>query len=235
MKRIPTHVEGLDSVIQGGPFEGSLILVRGAPGTGKTILVLQSLYNSALAGDVGIYFTFDETPQNLAWYAATFGWQIGALQKEKKLYIYYLGKNEYDRFRPDRLDTLRERLEYIIKSTGAKRVAIDSMTTITHYLAGVLGLHTEIDVMAVMYDVVRALNDLAKSLGIILYVVIHPDDPANLVFESVSDGVLDMFFYEDVGGVKQRGLRVSKMRATSHPLDTLSVFFERDGIEIETL
>ncbi len=235
MRRIPTHIPGLDSALQGGPVEGSLVLVKGAPGVGKTIFVLQSIYAAALTGETGIYFTFDEAPQTIGWYSAIFGWDVPALQKDKKMYIYYLSEQEYERFRPDRLDTLKERLEYIIKSTGAKRVVIDSMTTISLYLARTLGLHTEIDVRAVIQQVLRTLSDLAKSLGILLYITVLPDDPAISTYESMADGVIELFYYEDVGGVTQRGLRIPKMRATHHPLDRLSVYIEREGMEVESL
>jgi len=235
VKRLPTYIPGLDAQISGGPPEGSLVLVRGAPGTGKTVLVLQSLYSAALQGEPGIYFTFDETPQNLAWYSATFGWNIGALQQEKRFYIYYLSEAEYERFRPDRVDTLKQRLEYIIKSTGAKRVAIDSMTTISHYLINTLGISTDLQLRSAMLPVVKALNELAKSLNILLYVVIHPSDPAAPVYEALSDGIFDIIYYKDIGGITQRGLKITKLRSTKHPLDVLGVWIEKHGMEVESL
>ncbi len=235
MERIPTHVSGFDAVVQGGPPKGSLVLLVGEPGTGKTIFALQSIYAAALAGDCGIYFTFDEAPQTIGWYSAVFGWDIPLLQREKKIYLYYLGDQEYDRFRPDRLDTLKERLEYIIKSTGARRVAIDSITTISYHLSRVLGLHTEIDVRGAMQLVMRTLSSVAKDMGVLFYIVALPDDPALPLMMAMSDGVVEFFHYEDVGGVMQRGLRIRKMRATRHPLDRLSVFLERTGMEVESL
>ena len=36
MKRIPTHVDGLDEVLGGGVPEGNVVLVSGSPGTMKT-------------------------------------------------------------------------------------------------------------------------------------------------------------------------------------------------------
>ena len=235
MRRLPTYIPGLDAQISGGPPEGSLVLVRGEPGTGKTILVLQSLYSAALQGEPGIFFTFDETPQNLAWYSATFGWNIGALQQEKRFYIYYLSEAEYERFRPDRVDTLKQRLEYIIKSTGAKRVAIDSMTTISHYLINALGISTDLQLRSAMLPVIKTLNELAKSLNILLYIVIHPSDPAAPVYEALSDGVFDLIYYKDIGGITQRGLKITKLRSTKHPLDVLGVWIEKHGMEVESL
>ncbi|MCX6775228.1 MAG: hypothetical protein NT130_00005, partial [Candidatus Micrarchaeota archaeon] len=47
IKRVPTGIEELDKIIDGGFPEGSTILVKGSPGTLKTILGLQFLYNGA--------------------------------------------------------------------------------------------------------------------------------------------------------------------------------------------
>jgi len=234
MKRVPTYIHGLDGQIEGGPPEGSIILVRGGPGTGKTVFVLQSLYYAALHDEPSIYFTFNEAPQNITWYSATFGWNIGALQKDRKFYIYHLSESEYERFHPDRVDTLRQRLEYIIKSVGAKRLAIDSMTTISYYLLGALGINNGLQLCPAVLPVVRTLNDIAKSLNVLIYMVASPSDPANPIYEALADGVFDLFHYKDVGGITQKGLRITKLRSTRHPIDTLSVWIDKNGMEVET-
>lgn len=60
--RLESGIPGLDDMIAGGfPFP-SMILVGGEPGTGKTTLVLQSLFNGARKGEKGIYFTAISEP-----------------------------------------------------------------------------------------------------------------------------------------------------------------------------
>lgn len=222
MRRIPTGILTLDHAIEGGPPEGSLVVVRGGPGSGKTLLVLQSLYAGALEGGTSIYFPFDETPENIQWYAERFGWDIGRLQREKKFYIYYLAHSEYDRFKPELISSFKERLLYIVKSTNAKRIAFDSMTTISYFLNDAMRIRTAL----------KTISEIAKSTGTLIYVTVHPDDPRMPIFEMVSDGIIDLVVYEDVGGVVQRGIRITKMRATHHPLDRLPLWIEDDGITV---
>ncbi|RLE83748.1 MAG: circadian clock protein KaiC, partial [Thermoprotei archaeon] len=45
--RLPTGVKGLDSLIEGGFIKGDSILVAGHPGTGKTTMALQFIYQGA--------------------------------------------------------------------------------------------------------------------------------------------------------------------------------------------
>ncbi|MDI6806700.1 MAG: ATPase domain-containing protein, partial [Candidatus Aenigmarchaeota archaeon] len=55
MKRIKSGINGLDKLIEGGFPEGSVILVSGAPGTGKTLFGLQFIYQGAKANEPGVY------------------------------------------------------------------------------------------------------------------------------------------------------------------------------------
>ena len=54
--KVPTGIKGLDSVISGGFPRGSLILLAGNPGTGKTVFSSAFLYHGAVDyGENGIY------------------------------------------------------------------------------------------------------------------------------------------------------------------------------------
>jgi len=57
-------VSGLDEFIPGLP-KGDAILVRGDPGTGKTIVCLQFLYKGAKSGEKCLYITTEESPQSI--------------------------------------------------------------------------------------------------------------------------------------------------------------------------
>jgi len=57
-------VVGLDEFIPGLP-KGDAILVRGEPGTGKTIVCLQFLYKGAKNGEKCLYITTEETPETV--------------------------------------------------------------------------------------------------------------------------------------------------------------------------
>ena len=57
MKRIPTHIPNLDEVLYGGIPEGSVVLITGVPGSGKTILAQQIAFGVAAAGGKALIVT----------------------------------------------------------------------------------------------------------------------------------------------------------------------------------
>ena len=61
---IDIGVAGLNEFIPGLP-KGDAILIRGEPGTGKTICCLQFLYKGAKNGEKGLYITTEETPESV--------------------------------------------------------------------------------------------------------------------------------------------------------------------------
>ena len=61
---IDMGIEGLTDFIPGLP-KGDAILVRGEPGTGKTILCLQFVHKGAEKGEKCIYISTEETPQTI--------------------------------------------------------------------------------------------------------------------------------------------------------------------------
>lgn len=64
--RVPTGISGLDPLIEGGFPKGSLILLAGNPGTGKTIFGFQFLCKGATEyGEKGIYVSFAEGRETL--------------------------------------------------------------------------------------------------------------------------------------------------------------------------
>ncbi|MDH5376682.1 MAG: hypothetical protein OEW95_12875, partial [Candidatus Bathyarchaeota archaeon] len=57
-ERVPTGIDGLDTLIEGGFPRGDVILVAGGSGSGKTIFSTQFIYNGATRyGEKGVYAT----------------------------------------------------------------------------------------------------------------------------------------------------------------------------------
>src|SRR5436190_3095528 len=57
MERVPTSIAGFDTVLRGGLFQGSVCLVTGQPGAGKTIFGNQTAFAHARAGHRAVYCT----------------------------------------------------------------------------------------------------------------------------------------------------------------------------------
>ena len=57
LERVPTGIPGLDTVLRGGFLKAGIYIVRGEPGTGKTIFGNQFCFNHVAAGHRAIYVT----------------------------------------------------------------------------------------------------------------------------------------------------------------------------------
>lgn len=57
LPRIPTHIPGLDEVLEGGFLSGGVYILEGPPGAGKTTLGSQFCFQHAAAGGRALYVT----------------------------------------------------------------------------------------------------------------------------------------------------------------------------------
>jgi circadian clock protein KaiC len=88
IERVKTGVKGLDEMLGGGFLRDTANLIEGAPGTGKTTLGMQFIYNGIVQADEpGLIITFEEFPQQYYRDAAAFGWDFKELEKKGLLKI----------------------------------------------------------------------------------------------------------------------------------------------------
>lgn len=78
--RASTGISGLDTILGGGLAAGSVYLVEGSPGTGKTTLALQFLRAGAARGEPGLYITLSETAEELRTVVASHGWTLQGVE-----------------------------------------------------------------------------------------------------------------------------------------------------------
>ncbi len=123
VERVSTEVPGLDALMDGGIPKGFNVVVMGRPGTGKTILALQYLYNGALKGENGLYITVDSDGDIVRDQGEKFGWDVRKLEKEKKLCILEIPLNTRLRI------NLFGLIETKVKQFGAKRIVFDSLSS----------------------------------------------------------------------------------------------------------
>ncbi len=126
--KVPTGIEGVDQILHGGLPEGRLTLVVGGPGTGKTVFGLEFLYRGALAGQPGMFISFEERGEAVRENAATFGWDLAA---EEQAGRFYLLEAHVD---PETvvsgsfsLKALLALVEAQAKAMGARRVVFDAI------------------------------------------------------------------------------------------------------------
>ena len=119
--RIQTGVDGLDELTGGGLPEGSVTILMGPPGSGKTSLGL-TFFSLASASDPALYFSFFETPERLIMQAAAFGLKIDPLISSAAAEIIWNPLTE------NIMDKLAHQLLEAVKRSGVKRLVIDGIS-----------------------------------------------------------------------------------------------------------
>ena len=126
--KVPTQVIGLDEVLEGGLPRGRTTLVCGGPGSGKTVLGLEFLCRGALAGEPGVFVTFEERAEAVRTNALSMGWDLAALEKagkvaivEARLYGEEVISGEFD------IQGILAIVEGHAKRIRAKRVVMDAL------------------------------------------------------------------------------------------------------------
>ncbi len=88
-ERIPTGVAGLDRMVRGGLLPSSVVLVRGAAGTGKTSLAFQFLIEGARRAECGLFITFEEFPGALYRDAESLGLDLRGMEEQGLIQIIF--------------------------------------------------------------------------------------------------------------------------------------------------
>ena len=201
--RIAIGIDGVDELINGGLIPGSLTLVTGTTGTGKTIFSSQFIYNGATKyNEKGVYVSFEEPVDNIKANAKKFGWDFDELEKK--------GMVKFVRYDPYHIEDVYELIETQIKKIGAKRVVIDSISALGLYVRDSPELRRMIFNIALL---LRKLNVTTLLTSEIL-----PDQKALSRFgveEFVADGII-VFYYLRTDSQFSRSTTVWKMRGTEH-------------------
>jgi circadian clock protein KaiC len=88
LPKIATGIQGFDELSQGGLPRNRITLLKGGPGSGKTVFALQSLVSAARQREEpGIFVAFEERPQQIIANAAGFKWDLPALLKRKLFFM----------------------------------------------------------------------------------------------------------------------------------------------------
>jgi KaiC/GvpD/RAD55 family RecA-like ATPase len=87
--RVATGVPGLDEMLLGGFVPGTAVLVRGAPGCGKTSLSLQYLVHGARNNEPGLLISFEEFPVSIHRDAESLGWNLSELEEAGQLHLMF--------------------------------------------------------------------------------------------------------------------------------------------------
>jgi KaiC/GvpD/RAD55 family RecA-like ATPase len=240
-EHLPTGVEGLDELISGGFPRGRVILVLGGPGTGKTILASQFLYNGiSQYGENAIFVSLDENKNHYYSEMLKFGWDFKKAEEEGKFTFIdatrlsrvailkeKMLKEETSSLRGKELqiDRLVEELQAKIQQIGAKRVVLDTLASLFYRFLDPIERRTA------SIDLIESLSDIGVT-AVVTTELSYLGLERNLMDEEfLVHGVIMMqtLFH---GGTTTRALQVEKMRGANINPNLVPYTIDKNGIEV---
>ena len=185
--RFSTGMGELDRVLGGGAVAGSLVLVGGAPGIGKSTLLLQ-ICNSLCAGRTVLYVSGEESEQQIKMRAV----RLGVAPES----LFVLSET--------RLSDIMESVEEIKPDI----LIVDSIQTLYNE-----NNESSPGSVSQVKDCTMTMMQLSKSEGITVFVVGHINKDGNIAGPKVLEHMVDcVLYFEGDPNSSYRLLRAAKNR-----------------------
>jgi circadian clock protein KaiC len=235
-KRVGTGIEWLDGMLQGGYPQGSVTLVAGTPGSGKTIVCFQYINAGIKNGEKCLFLTSDERINNLVSQAKKVGFDFDAAMQKGQLKFMYLDLEKR---------TVHKEMEAEIRIGKYSRVVLDSLTPLSEMPVWVVNRGSEIippedtvvnaplpldSIQATRMHVRRILRILEEDDCTALVTSEITEGSRNLSRDSVSEFLVDGILVLDLDpSMDRRKLTVRKMRGTKHTLKPCDIEINSKG------
>ena len=218
--RITSGSKRLDQMCSGGFFRDSIILVSGATGTGKTLLVTQFIAGGAAAGERCLLFAFEESRDQLFRNAEAWGMNFSELEAKGLLTI----ATQYPHAMPmeDHLVRMRD----LIEKVKPDRVAVDSLSA----LERVFSLRSFREFVISLTSTLKA-KTTAGLFTSTTPSLLGGGSVTEKHISTLTDSII-LLRYVELLGQMRRCLTVLKMRGSEHDHDIREYTIDHDGMHI---
>ncbi|MES2323433.1 MAG: ATPase domain-containing protein [Pseudomonadota bacterium] len=204
---LSTGVAGLDTILGGGLTSDRLFLIEGEPGTGKTTLALQFLYEGVKRGESVIYITLAETRVELKAVAQSHGWAMDGIHVEDIIPNESIlhPDQQFTIFHPSEIEMgmTTQRILDVIEKFKPTRVVLDSLSELQLLAESPLRYRRQ----------VLALKQYLSGKGC---TTLFLDDrtalSGDLQVRSVAHGVITLELINQDYGSERRRVRIVKYR-----------------------
>ena len=211
-RKVKTGIPGLDEMLDGGIPEGSVVLVMGEPGSGKTVMCSQFLYYGlSELGERGVFLSLDHPREVFMRRMATLGWDFESF--EKKGLFKFIDASPFSSGRVRlgakgfSIEALLEWVSSEIKRLGARRMGIDSIASLMYQYP---------DIARRRMVILHLIDSLVKSgVTSVITSMFRSGwrDTTVLVEEHLSHGVIILQAMK-VGKQVKRVIQIEKMLGT---------------------
>ncbi len=198
-----------------------MIVVSGRPGTGKTLLASQFLYEGATHREMSLYVSFAETTDQFLANMEQFGLRFGRLMKEQTFAFMDLTALAPEGV-SDALDLIVEQ----VAITKAKRLVIDSFSSLAQAFDKLIDARIALHVVFG-----KLVHDLGCTTMVLTEMPFGEDRIGLGIEEFVADGIIVMDV-ESRKGNPRRAISIRKMRGTDITLRPSSYEINKGGITV---
>lgn len=238
IERAKTGIDGLDILISGGIPKGTVTLVSGPPGSGKTILCCQFLYQGIKEGDKCLFLTIDKKVEGLLNQTSQLGLDFQQAIDKGQIKFLYLNINK---------KLVYETMANEILSGDYDRVVLDSITPLSEMPIYINNMEIANNINIIdpeelpsdgTYPIRRLhlhyiMNALQTANCTSLVTSELPTGSNNLSRDGLSEFLADGVIVMSVDPtMDRRKLSVIKMRSTKHTLKGQDFEIGHGGITI---
>ncbi len=210
----------LDGMCGGGIFRDSIILVSGATGTGKTLMVTEFIAGGAKNGEKCLLFAFEESREQL--FRNAIGWGINFEEMEKLGKIKVVCEYPETAGLEDHLIKIRK----IIQEFKPNRIAVDSLSALERvsipkgFREFVIGITSFIKHQEIAGLFTSTTPSLMGGTSI-----------TETHISTITDSII-LLRYVEMFGEMRRGITVLKMRGSIHDKQIREFTIDNQGMHI---
>ena len=220
--RCSTGVAGLDEVLDGGLLAGRSYLVRGPPGSGKSLLGLHFLRAGLEADETVLYINLEETADQIRENAAAFGFDLAGVEflDVTPGAEVFTEEQTYTVFEPDEVEQagLTEQIVGRVEAVDPDRVFLDPVTHL-RYLSP--------DEYQFRKQVIGFMRFLAEREATVMFTSQESESAPDDDLQFLADGIVGLD-----QGEYTRTLVVPKFRGSDRQAGRHAVRIDDEGMAV---
>ncbi|MFH1317085.1 MAG: ATPase domain-containing protein [Candidatus Woesearchaeota archaeon] len=224
MERVKTYIKGMDEILGGGFNKGTVALIAGGAGSGKSVLAMEFVYNGIIKDkQPGAFISFEEEKSNVYAWMKEFGWDLADLEKKKKFVFL-----EYT---PEKVKKLLDEggglISTALEKIKVKRIAIDSITSFT------LLFKDELQRREALVDLFKLLRRWNATTVVTGEFESNIEEHISNALEFEVDNIV-LLYHPRKKDQRERSIEILKSRGSSHIEKVFPFKIGEKGIEVLT-